>query len=316
MIIRIPSTIHRLARAIRRFDFRVFCWVFVGVLVLTTIWAHLEPRVYESAGVLQRLHTGPLVMVDDLKAAKMRTQLTEPIPTLDAIDLEAVVQRLTADDIAELLKQYGHGADAEAGLVTDLLRRNVAVVTLRSSFLFRMSYRHADPSVAFKVAEAFVDTWVADYTKVHASESVEYIAELKEMRDRRLEQLVRERDELASARVASQKVIELAVSEQREAANAYLEQLNNSMRRSEEAIRTINIIFSERSEEVQKLPLRVLDRPLLHHPDQYVRTPIMKILRWRWGIAAVAGLLAVGMMRRLGQATRSRSRLREGLTKV
>jgi len=61
--------------------------------------------------------------------------------------------------------------------------------------------------------------------------------------------------------------------------------------------------------------LIIVDRPVLPHRDQYVRTLLMKVLRWRWGIAAAVGLMAVGMMRLLGQSTRSRSRLRDGLTK-
>ncbi len=283
----------------RRFNPWVFSWVFFGVLVITSIWAHLQPRVYESTGVLIRLQTGPVMTINAHKAAKMRTQLTESIPTLDMIDFEAVFRRLTAADIADLLKPYGHGSDAGIALVTDVLRQNVSITPIRLSLVFKISYRHPDPSVAFKVSEAFVDEWFAQYVQVRAVEVANYIEELGELRDAEMKRHAREQERINQAMNSARKSIQGASDEARMMTNAYIEQLNQEIYRNEEWLKTINLRFERQAAEARELPLRIVDRPRLPHPDQYVRTPLMNILRWRLMISIVVGLLvAVWVNRR------------------
>lgn len=279
----------------RRFNYPVFFWVFAAVLAITTLWAHLLPRVYESTGVLQRIRIEPVIMVDDHNADKMRTRLTDSIPTSETIDWGAVVRRMTAADRAEMLKPYGYTADAGTPIITSVLKRNLRVTPLHMSFLFKISYRHPDPRLALLVSEIIVDEWMAHCARAHAVEVVEYLAELREIRDAKMKRAISEREEITQALAALQKGPAGVVEARSESTNTGL---NADMLRNAEWLKSIDVDFEKKTMLAHEMPLRILDRPVLADVDQYVHSPIMKILRWRLLISAMIGLLAAMLVER------------------
>lgn len=298
-------------RGLRGFNFRVFCWVFFGTLALTTVWERLMPRIYESAGMIQFLRPDPQVLINSESAsAEPSSWLSERLPTTEEIELGNMVQRMSGEDRAALLRPYGYDADAGGEVVENILRRNLKMTFKRLSLLVIVSYRHPSPEVALKMADLLMEEFVARRFRLRGQEIVRMVEDLGV----RLEQQTRVVENLEKEFAGTQKRLGHASGEQ---LVEFQEAYQNSERRlavNRELLSNMKVRKERMSTESPKPLLRVVDYPVLAKPDEYVRSPIMKVLRWRWGIAGVVGLMVAGWVR-WRQSPRSRSRLR-GVTKV
>jgi hypothetical protein len=269
----------------RRFNFRVFCWVFFGVLALTTVWERLLPRVYESAGVLQFLRTDPRVVIKrESDSVEASSRLSEKMPTTVEIEMGNIVRRMSGEDRAALLRPYGYDADVGGEMLENVLRRNSKITPNRISLLLIVSYRHPSPEVALKMAGFFMEECIASHFRLLEQETAQRVEDL----GLRMSQQVRVVEEL-------EKQLE-RVKERLNHEEAY-HNLERKIAVNRELLGNIRARKEIMSAESLKPLLRVLADPVLAKTDDYVRSPVIGFFRLRLAISASAGLLAALIIR-------------------
>ncbi|HSI09231.1 MAG TPA: hypothetical protein VK985_11660 [Rariglobus sp.] len=278
---------------LRRFNLRVFCWVFVGALALTTVWERLMPRVYESAGVLQFLRTDPRVLINsESDSAEESSRLSEKLPATVEIEIGNIVQRMSGEDRAALLRPYGYDADVGGEMLENVLRRNLKITPNRLSLLLIVSYRHPSPEVALKMAGFFMEECVASHFRLLEQETAQRVEDLV-LRMSRQARIVEELEkELESAK------------ERLEREEAY-QNLERRLAVNRELLGNMRVRKEIMSGESLKPLLRVLDDPVLAKHADYVRSPVIGFCRWRLAISASVGLLAGFAFRRKMTASSS-----------
>jgi len=150
--------------------------VFVGVLTLTSIWAHLQPRVYEAAGGLQ-LHRKVQFRINS-ESDFDESGLSKKLPTTEEIELGNVVRRMSDEDRSALLRPYGYGADAGSEVVANVLRRNFRIMPKPLSRLAIILYRHPSPEVALKMADLFMEECLARHCRLREQEIKRMVEEM------------------------------------------------------------------------------------------------------------------------------------------
>lgn len=270
----------------RCFNFRIFCWVSLGVLAFTTVWERLLPRVYESASAIQFLRSDPQVLTC-VQSNSYEVPLSGKIPVSEDIELENIVRRMSAEDRSALLRPYTDAADAGHEAVERVLRRNFRITPKRLSLLIIISYRHPSPEVALKMADLFMEECLARHFRLHEQETARRGEEL-DIRCRRQARVVEDLErQLENAK--THRSLDIEAYERSLAMNREL--LGNL---GTQKIRLI-------SEPVTP-PLRIVDRPVLAQADEYMRHPIIGFVRWRLVISALVGLLAALIIRRKATA--------------
>jgi hypothetical protein len=269
-------------RVMRRFNFRVFCWVFFGALALTTVLERLMPRVYESAGAIQLLRSGPRVF-NEVESFLYELPLSEKLPASEDIELGNIVRRMSAEDRSALLRPYGYDSNASGAVVEKVLKDNFRITPKRLSLIVIISYRHPTPEVALKMADLFMEECLASHFRLREQEISRAVEEL-DIRCKRQALTVKEMEkELENAK--THQSLDDEAYERRLKINREL-LANMSMRRKEQA------------SELVTSPLRVVDHPVLPKADDYVRFPVIGFFRWRLALSASVGLLAALIIRR------------------
>ncbi len=277
------------ASFVRRSDFLVFGCFFAGLLVLATICDRLQPRVYESTGVLQ-LERPERVMVM-VPTQPYREPLSEKPLSVEQVDFQHIAQQLPSATLTTFLKPYGYGLDAGAAIIVGVLKSNVSITEIPKTFLFKISYRHSDPCVAFRIDELVMDECIARYAKIRHDEEIPHIrrAEIE------TKSLSEEMEQVAKTLETLKGILEKSPDSERAAAKASYEGWECKYLQDKKSVGQLTQTIQ--SAETPKSPLRIIDGPVLAGPDDYVRTPIMKVLRWKWAIAGGGGFMAVVVSR-------------------
>lgn len=271
-------------RGLRRFNLRVFCWVFFGALALTTVWERLMPRVYESAGVLQFFRTDTQVFKNsESDSAESGPRLNEILPAIENIDPKNIVRRMSAEDRSALLRPYGYAADAGGDIVENVLRRNFRITPKRLSLLVVISYRHPSPEVALKMADLFMEECLARHFRLREQEIVRTVEEL----NIRVGQQARVVEEL-----------EMRLKDAKTHSSSDIEAYERKLTVNRAIMGNLRARKEMMSDESLKSLLRVVDHPVLAKPDDYVRSPVIGLFRWRLAISIPVGLLAGFTFRR------------------
>jgi hypothetical protein len=268
----------------RRFSFRVFCWVFFGVLVVTTVWERVIPRVYESAGAIQLFRSDTRVLKNsESDSAESWPRPSETLPTAEGMELGNIVRRMSAEDRSALLRPYGYDSYASGAVVDKVLKDNFRITPKRLSLIVIISYRHPSREVALKMAALFMEECLARHFRLLKQEIAQEIAEL----DVRLGQQARVVEELG-------KKLENAKTHGSLDAEAY----EHKLAVNRDILGNLRARKEMMSVESLTPPLRVVDHPVLPKTDDYVRFPVIGFFRWRLVLSASVGLLAALIIRR------------------
>jgi len=175
----------------------VFLVVFSSSLVFTLS----SPKIYQSSATVQIFRRDPnvvqvqQVMDNDIRSAE---DLNTQIKVIESSSIiQNVAQRLTGDDLRAFLAPYER-ASADTAFVNELLFKNRKIVPQRLTLVVNVTYQHPDRFVAAKVANLFVDEYIAHNMRLRMDDSARAYEGLKqpaEEQRRKVDKLQREQQE-------------------------------------------------------------------------------------------------------------------------
>lgn len=213
---------------------RVWYIVVVFLLVFSSIavYTFTRTRTYLSTASVQVLRNDPIVMqVQSVVNNEIRSaeDLNTQVKVLESLAIvQAVADRLTGEDLRQFLAPFQSTSADEPISPAAILLRDRKVVPIRLSLIVQVQYEHPDRFVAAKVANLFLDEFIAHNSRLRIEESMKAVDELKIRADqqrKKVEELAlslqgyREKNNLVS--LDQRKDI---VTEKLKALNAYVTQ--------------------------------------------------------------------------------------------
>jgi succinoglycan biosynthesis transport protein ExoP len=225
---------------------RVWYIVVVFLLVLSSVavYTFTRTRLYQSSASVQVFRRDPVVMqVQGVVDNEIRSaeDLNTQVKVLESLSIvQAVADRLTGDDLRQFLAPYqGTGSSDEPLTPAGIILLNRKIVPIRLSLIIQVQYTHPDRFMAAKVANLFLDEFIAHNSRLRVEESMKAVDELKiraDQQKKKVEELAlslqgyREKNNLVS--LDQRKDI---VTEKLKALNAYVTQTD--ARRKEAEVR-------------------------------------------------------------------------------
>lgn len=175
----------------------VFLVVFSSALVYTLS----RPKIYQATATVQILRRDPTIMqvqavVDnEIRSAE---DLNTQVKLLEsAAIIEKVAERLNGDVLRQFMAPYESEVDATGEPVNpiEVLALNRKVVPQRLTLILAVQYRHPDKVMAARIANLFVDEFIAYNARVRVDESMKAVEDLQV----RVEQQRKKVDELANS---------------------------------------------------------------------------------------------------------------------
>lgn len=172
----------------------VFLVVFSSALVYTLS----QQKIYQGTATVQVLRSDPVIMqVQSVTNNEIRSaeDLNTQVKILEsAAIVQKVADRITGEDLRKFLAPYEDKDRTDPLSVAGIIIQNRKIVPQRLTLILQIQYRHPDPVVAAKVANLFVDEFIAYNARVRVDESMKAVEELKV----RVEQQRKKVDELAT----------------------------------------------------------------------------------------------------------------------
>ena len=218
--------------------------VFAFVFTLVAIYTFTRTRIYQSTASVQILRRDPTVMqVQAVVDSDVRSleDLNTVVKVLESSTIvQRVADRLTGEELRNFMLPYQERAEAKSGepiTAAEVLLKNRRIVPQRLSLIIWVQYRHPDRQLAARVANYFVEEFIAHNAGVRVDESMKAVDELKvraEQQRRKVEELAitiqnyREKHNLVS--LDQRKDI---VTEKLKALNLYVTQLGAKLKDAE-----------------------------------------------------------------------------------
>ncbi|HEX7631462.1 MAG TPA: polysaccharide biosynthesis tyrosine autokinase [Lacunisphaera sp.] len=208
--------------------------VFTLVFSAAAIYTFTRTPEYQSVASVQLLRNGPVVMQvqevvnNDIRSAE---DLNTQVKVLESFAIvQRVADRLTGEDLKAFMAPYQKTSDTGAAPTSpaEIIYRVRKVVPVRLSLVLQVQYSHPDKVMAAKVANLFVDEYIAYNSRQRIEDSMKAVDDLKE----RAEQQKKKVEEIAhnlQAYREKNKMISLdktkdIVTEKLKALNAYVTQ--------------------------------------------------------------------------------------------
>ncbi len=156
----------------------VFLVVFSSSLVFTLS----QTKIYEATATVQIYRNEPLVMggapvIDSsIRGAEDLNTLVKILESGGII--QKVAARITGEDLRNFMAPYEKEGAAPVG-AGEILGRNRNVAPLRNTLIVAVQYRHPDRLVAAKVANLFVDEFIAHNARVRIDEGMKAVEDLQ-----------------------------------------------------------------------------------------------------------------------------------------
>lgn len=170
--------------------------VFILVFLAAVLYTFTRVPQYLSTASVQLLRAGPVVMQvqevvnNDIRSAE---DLNTQVKVLESISIvQRVANRLTGEDRQVFLAPYLTEDNADEIQVAEIIYKNRKVVPVRLSLVIQVQYTHPDKAMAAKVANLFVDEYLAYNSSQRIEESMKAVDDLKERADqqrKRVEEL-------------------------------------------------------------------------------------------------------------------------------
>lgn len=261
-------------------DWRVFTWVFFGVLAGAVIYEAQQPRVYESVGILSFRE----------EAEVERARVADGLPPIDgwrgttaeaeARLVELVVKRLDVADRERLLAPYGVGNGTDDRAVEARVRANHRAVFDDEAKTLTLRFRHPDRLFAARVAGLFCGEMTAIGARYWIDESLRDVEVLKTRADEHQRRV----DELDAAMSAYRKTrIEEAGA--RFEADEHYRGLQDELTQEKRSLG--DLILQMRDNTMIAGPVEfywhAVGQPLPADEGDYLRLPIGVRLAWGFG---------------------------------
>ncbi len=240
--------------------------VFTLVFSAAAIYTFTRTPQYQSVASVQLLRNGPVVMQvqevvnNDIRSAE---DLNTQVKVLESF---AIVQRVAdrlagnGEDLKTFLAPYAKTeSTGSATTPAELIYKNRKIVPVRLSLVLQVQYTHADKVIAAKIANYFIDEYIAYNSRQRIEDSMKAFEDLKE----RAEQQKKKVEEIAHTLQAyreKNKMISLdkskdIVTEKLKALNAYVTQTTSRLNEAEIRWRQV--------QERKANPAQLLDLPFV-----------------------------------------------------
>lgn len=237
--------------------------VFTLVFSAATIFTFTRTPLYQSVASVQLLRNGPVVMQvqevvnNDIRSAE---DLNTQVKVLESFAIvQRVADRLSGEDLKSFLAPYQKAETTEPVSPAAIIFKNRKIVPVRLSLVLQVQYTHPDKVVAAKVANLFIDEYIAYNSRQRIEDSMKAVDDLKE----RAEQQKKKVEELAinlQAYREKNKMVSLdkgkdIVTEKLKALNAYVTQTTSRLNEAEIRWRQV--------QERKATPALLLDLPFV-----------------------------------------------------
>lgn len=174
--------------------------VFLVVFSSAIVYTFSQTKIYQATATVQVFRRDPTIMqvqavVDnEIRSAE---DLNTQVKILEsAAIIQKVAQRLQGSDMKQFLAPYEGKLDASGEPVgpLEVLALNRKVIPQRLTLILAVQYRHPDKFVAAKIANLFVEEFIAYNARVRTDESMKAVEDLQV----RVEQQRKKVDELAN----------------------------------------------------------------------------------------------------------------------
>ena len=193
---------------------RVWYIVVVFLLVFSSavIYTFTKTKDFMSVASVQVFRRDPVVMqVQGVVDNEIRSteDLNTQVKVLESLAIiKAVADRLTGEDLRQFMAPYAGEMEGDEPITPEtVLYENRKIVPIRLSLIIQVQYRHPDKFIAAKVANLFIDEFIAHNQRLRIEESMKAVDELKERAEqqrKRVEEIAlnlqsyRERNNLVS----------------------------------------------------------------------------------------------------------------------
>jgi len=237
--------------------------VFTLVFSAATIFTFTRTPLFQSVASVQLLRNGPVVMQvqevvnNDIRSAE---DLNTQVKVLESFAIvQRVADRLGGEDLKSFLAPYQKAAATAPVSPAEIIFKNRKIVPVRLSLVLQVQYTHPDKFVAAKVANLFIDEYIAYNSRQRIEDSMKAVDDLKE----RAEQQKKKVEELAinlQAYREKNKMVSLdkgkdIVTEKLKALNAYVTQTTSRLNEAEIRWRQV--------QERKATPALLLDLPFV-----------------------------------------------------
>jgi len=237
--------------------------VFTLVFSAATIFTFTRTPLFQSVASVQLLRNGPVVMQvqevvnNDIRSAE---DLNTQVKVLESFAIvQRVADRLGGEDLKSFLAPYQKATASEPVSPAEIIFRNRKIVPVRLSLVLQVQYTHPDKFIAAKVANLFIDEYIAYNSRQRIEDSMKAVDDLKE----RAEQQKKKVEELAinlQAYREKNKMVSLdkgkdIVTEKLKALNAYVTQTTSRLNEAEIRWRQV--------QERKATPALLLDLPFV-----------------------------------------------------
>ena len=215
----------------------VFLVVFSSALVYTLS----QTKIYQATATVQIFRHDPTIMkVQAVMENEIRSaeDLNTQVKILESATIvQKVAERITGDDLRQFLAPYEKEGNNDPISAAGILGANRKIVPQRLTLILLVQYQHPDKFVAAKVANYFVDEFIAYNARVRIDESMKAVEDLKV----RVEQQRKRVDEIAvnlQAYRAKNNMVSLderkdIVTEKLKALNLYVTQTTSHLKDAE-----------------------------------------------------------------------------------
>jgi capsular exopolysaccharide synthesis family protein len=174
----------------------VFLIVFSSVLVYT----FSQTKIYQAGASVQIFRSDPTVLKNVEQVVDNTVRGTEDLNTVVEVlssgsIIQKVAERITGNDMVQFMAPYEKRRGSDPVTPIEVLGENRKIAPKRLSLVINVVYRHPDRQIAARVANLFVDEFIAYNARVRIDESMKAVEELKiraEQQERTVKELANE----------------------------------------------------------------------------------------------------------------------------
>ena len=237
--------------------------VFTLIFSAATIFTFTRTPLFQSVASVQVFRRDQVVMqVQSVGDNEIRSaeDLNTQVKVLESFAIiQRVADRLTGEDLKTFLAPYRKDSAEVPVSPAEVIFKNRKIVPVRLSLVLQVQYSHPDKFIAAKVANLFIDEYIAYNSRLRIEDSMKAVDDLKE----RAEQQKKKVEELAinlQAYREKNKMVSLdkgkdIVTEKLKALNAYVTQTTARLNEAEIRWRQV--------QERKATPALLLDLPFI-----------------------------------------------------
>lgn len=162
--------------------FWIIIVVFLAVVLATVFYTLRKTSIYTATATVEILRSTPVVLpIADVVNSDVRTaeDLNTQVRVLESgAIIQRVASRLVGEEMRRFMAPYDKGQASDPITPIELLGRNRKVIPLRMSLVIAVSYSHPDAATAARVADLFVEEYIAHKSSMRVEESMKAVEDL------------------------------------------------------------------------------------------------------------------------------------------